>query len=483
MNKIDRAWSTAKDALKSCAAETKWYYFGSSLLVAIVTLTHYANGYKTTALGLSYADVICITSIVVAAIALVIGNPHALDKARKPILIASSLFAALGFVFLMTATPISSGLYSIALIASAISVGFLIGTVAIFWFGLFVGQAVETVAFSLLVSIVIGCLISWFLLGMLWDRLFVGYAAVVLLSGWTLSRALDKRPKSAVRKESAEKPSFAFLAGLLLTAFLFSFAFMLSVSFVGLESWHTDTGWSMLWPAALVLGIVALFSKRVNIASLLYIALTLVVAGMLFASFLHIDESFIFSLATMGCAVNISYLIILFCSLGTRFALDPHKLAALLLLTIFGGCLLGRPVALAMSALDQSGTLRTLLSICLIVGIIACTFIGLNNRTIQLYSKYRFKQQGKPGEQDVVSSSFITSFAAEQGLGAREREALSLLLEGKTASGVADGMFIARGTAKAHIRHIYRKLDVHDREELFDLMRDIDPQFETPREG
>lgn len=42
-------------------------------------------------------------------------------------------------------------------------------------------------------------------------------------------------------------------------------------------------------------------------------------------------------------------------------------------------------------------------------------------------------------------------------------------------------MFIARGTAKAHIRHIYRKLDVHDRDELFELMRDIDPGFETPQ--
>lgn len=483
MDRIGQAWSTAKEALKSCAAETKWYYFGSSLLVAIVTLTHYANGYRATAIGLSYADIICVTSIAVAALALAGVDSHALDRLRKPILLTSSLVAALGFVFLRTATVALPELYDAALIVSAVSVGLLIGTVAIFWFGLFVGQAVETVAFSLLVSIAIGCLISWFLLGMFWDRLVVGYTAVILLSGWTLSHTLDKRPNLSEKRMSDEKPSFAFLAGPLLTAFLFSFAFMLSVSFVGLESWHSDVGWSMLWPAALVLGIVSLFSKRVNIASLLYIALTLVVAGMLFASFLHIDESFIFSLATMGCAVNISYLIILLCSLGTRFAFNPHKLAALLLVTIFGGCLLGRPVALAVDALDQSGTLKTLLSICLIVGIIACTLVSMNNRTIQLYSKYRFKQQGKPSEKSIGSSSFITSYATEQSLGAREREALSLLLEGKTASEVADSMFIARGTAKAHIRHIYRKLDVHDRDELFELMRDIDPGFETPQSG
>ena len=65
-------------------------------------------------------------------------------------------------------------------------------------------------------------------------------------------------------------------------------------------------------------------------------------------------------------------------------------------------------------------------------------------------------------------------------MGAREQEALSLLLAGKTASEVADEMFIAHGTAKAHIRHIYQKLDVHDRVELFDLMRDVDPHFKAP---
>ena len=191
MDRIGQAWSTAKEALKSCAAETRWYYFGSSLLVAIVTLTHYANGYRTTAIGLSYADIICATSIAVATLALAGFDSHALDRLRKPILLTSSLVAALGFVFLRTATVALPELYDAALIVSAVSVGLLIGTVAIFWFGLFVGQAVETVAFSLLVSIAIGCLISWFLLGMFWDWLVVGYTAVILLSGWTLSHALD----------------------------------------------------------------------------------------------------------------------------------------------------------------------------------------------------------------------------------------------------------------------------------------------------
>lgn len=479
MEKIGQACTTAKETIKACIADTRWFYFGSSLLVVVITLTHYANGFKTTALGLSYADITCIIAIVVALCVLLGGETKLFEQRRKLLVFGSSLLVAIGFLLLRAAVVLLPDLYGAALIFSACSVGLFIGVIALYWFHFFVGQTIETVAFSLLVSIIVGCIISWFLLGMQWDRLLIGYVAVVLLAGWSLSYALSERPKHPQHNEETEPPALSFLVGPLLTAFLFSFAFMLSVSYVGLEAWHSDAGWSMLWPAALVLGIVALFSKRINVASLLYIALTLVVAGMLFASFLHIGESFIFSLATMGCAVNICYLIILFCSLGGRFSFNSFKLASLLLVSVFSGCLLGRPVALVMDMIDASGTLKAFVSICLIIGIIVCTFIGLNNRTIQLYSKYRFKHRSKKGDVVMGGSSYIVEYAIEHGLGAREQEALLLLLEGKTASEVADGMFIARGTAKAHIRHIYRKLDVHDREELFELMKDVDPNFQS----
>lgn len=479
MAESDGARSTAKSVLKACTADMRWFFLGPSFLVAITALTHFTNGYKTTAFGISYADVICGTSIAVALCVLAASRSNALFCFRRAAIVAVTALTALGFLAMKATAAFAPDLHGFALILSAVSMGLFLGVVAPCWFDFFVGQPIETVAFSLFASIIAGYAVSWFLLGMAQDRLIAGYCGVIALAGFTLAYAREKQPARPGRMEGAEQPSFLFLAGPLLTAFLFSFAFMLSISFVGLESWHTDAGWNMLWPAALVLCAVALFSKRFNIASLLYLALTLIVAGMLFASFLHVDRTFIFSLATMGCAVNVSYLIILFCNIGSRFAFSSYRLAALLLLSVFGGCLLGRPAASVMGALDGSGTFTTMFSICLIIGIIACTLINLNNRTIQLYSKYRFKERdGKA--QSPAMSSLIASYVVGRGLGAREQEALSLLLAGKTAGEVADEMFIAHGTAKAHIRHIYKKLDVHDRAELFELMRDIDPHFKAP---
>ncbi|MEE0592514.1 MAG: helix-turn-helix transcriptional regulator, partial [Eggerthella lenta] len=49
-------------------------------------------------------------------------------------------------------------------------------------------------------------------------------------------------------------------------------------------------------------------------------------------------------------------------------------------------------------------------------------------------------------------------------------EVLLLLAQRKTVGSIERELFIANGTAKTHIRHIYRKLDIHSRDELSDLL-------------
>ena len=52
----------------------------------------------------------------------------------------------------------------------------------------------------------------------------------------------------------------------------------------------------------------------------------------------------------------------------------------------------------------------------------------------------------------------------------RETEVLMLLAQHKTVGQIEREPFIANGTAKAHVRHVYQKFDIHSREELFDLI-------------
>ena len=55
-------------------------------------------------------------------------------------------------------------------------------------------------------------------------------------------------------------------------------------------------------------------------------------------------------------------------------------------------------------------------------------------------------------------------------LSAREAEVLSLLVSGRNGPYIAERLCVSDNTVKTHIRHIYTKLDVHNRQELLDLV-------------
>ena len=59
-------------------------------------------------------------------------------------------------------------------------------------------------------------------------------------------------------------------------------------------------------------------------------------------------------------------------------------------------------------------------------------------------------------------------FARAVGLTARETEILSLLVRGRTLPYIANELFVATGTVKTHVRHIYEKSLANNRQELLD---------------
>lgn len=59
----------------------------------------------------------------------------------------------------------------------------------------------------------------------------------------------------------------------------------------------------------------------------------------------------------------------------------------------------------------------------------------------------------------------------EFGLSARERQVMAMLAQGYTRTFIKDELVISEGTARAHIAHVYQKLDVHKKDELLNLIK------------
>ena len=52
----------------------------------------------------------------------------------------------------------------------------------------------------------------------------------------------------------------------------------------------------------------------------------------------------------------------------------------------------------------------------------------------------------------------------------REEEVLVLVAKGRSTPRIREELGLTAGTVNAHLSHLYRKLDVHDRQELIDLV-------------
>lgn len=66
----------------------------------------------------------------------------------------------------------------------------------------------------------------------------------------------------------------------------------------------------------------------------------------------------------------------------------------------------------------------------------------------------------------------VNSIAAEKRLTPRETEIALLLARGRSLPFVQNELYISEGTAQTHARHIYKKLGIHSRQELIDLVEE-----------
>lgn len=74
-----------------------------------------------------------------------------------------------------------------------------------------------------------------------------------------------------------------------------------------------------------------------------------------------------------------------------------------------------------------------------------------------------------------------SSVAERYLLSRKETEVLYLLAKGRKSAVIQECLYISEGTANTHMRHIYRKLDVHSQQELMDLVEAEPLEDESPQ--
>jgi DNA-binding CsgD family transcriptional regulator len=71
----------------------------------------------------------------------------------------------------------------------------------------------------------------------------------------------------------------------------------------------------------------------------------------------------------------------------------------------------------------------------------------------------------------MIDNNLSEYFCAKYGITRREREIVSLLLDGKTTKEIGERLFLSAKTVENHVYNIYRKVNAKNRVQLFQLIR------------
>lgn len=337
------------------------------------------------------------------------------------------------------------------------------------WFAVHIDRRSFSVIWNIVLAGVFASFVIWVFSGLEAVKLCVCMGVLMFVGTFVLSRKLRservKERDDAAAPAAAPADAFRYPAS---ATFLFSFSFITAIAFAGIggDSASYASG-DFFAPMLLICAVVLLANAAV--LPLTTIAVPAIIVAVIAASYLHLEPALSFDLAALGMFLFLAYAVVLLCASaqGSR----RRTLAAFtsLMVAFAAGCLVGRLcMALCFAFAEQfASNIMVLLSI---LAANAAMIILVRRGVTPTRSAELFEGEQATGDLDAARRAKVDRVAAACGLGEREKEVLTLLLEGCSASEVASAMVVANGTAKSHIRHVYKKLGVHSRDELFEKL-------------
>lgn len=343
------------------------------------------------------------------------------------------------------------------------------------WFLVHLDRGSTAVVWNIMLAAAVASFVIWAFSGLAAVKLVTCMGVLLLVGTFVLARKLRvASPRGSDADEGGveggrdalrrSRDAFSYPPS---ATFFFSFSFITAIAFAGIEGESALYSSGDFFAPMLCLCAIVLLVK-VSAFPLTGIAVPAIVVAVVAASYLHFDPALSFDLAALGMFLFLAYAVILLCA-GMRGKRRGALLDFVGLMVAFAlGCIVGRlcMAACFLFAGQYASDIMVLLSV---LAANAAMVVLMRKGVTPLRSSELFGGGREAmGDETAVQGAEVDRVASSCGLGEREKEVLVLLLEGRSASEVAQAMVVANGTAKSHIRHVYKKLGVHSRDELFE---------------
>lgn len=358
-------------------------------------------------------------------------------------------------------------------IASSVLGGLGIALIILMWSELYGCLNPLRVALYYSASIIAGAVLIYIYRGFAFPWLFVMTSilpAVSLLMVWRGFNLLPDPEKPSLSWSSFSIPWKAIL---LMALYAFAYGLMESHLYSGFLGPHSAIGTIII--ATFVFIAVVIRGGNFDFGIIYRIGLPLMVGALTVLSTLGLFGETLSNLFASGGYTALSILImVIFANICYRYGVS-----AIWLFGIERGVraifmMLGRRVQditldLHFESIEGGAIVAVLTMLAVIVG----TMVFMSERDLSSRWGAHFLSSVKNTESIIKKQELADrcdALAKEYRLSAREEEVLLLLAQKKTVGVIERELFIANGTAKAHIRHIYQKLDIHSRKTLLSML-------------
>lgn len=220
----------------------------------------------------------------------------------------------------------------------------------------------------------------------------------------------------------------------------------------------------ILAPALIVCAAILLSWRRFNFTTVYRFILPVAMAGLLALLFIpNVDTNAATLLLRTSHTSVFIYVSILLCNLSRRYHISAAWLFSLFNITHIVSLGIGTLVYMALPSLAIVGVG--------IVCIVFVTFIIISEPTLASDWSITLTDKAQELGESARLELAVSSLARDRGLSEREHEVLLMLAQGNMPRAIGDTLHIAPGTVEAHVQRIYKKVGVHSREELNDLLK------------
>ncbi|WP_281654587.1 LuxR C-terminal-related transcriptional regulator [Eggerthella sinensis] len=451
-------------------------FLGLGVYRAWIEIVFVGSFVEFPAMAFSGRDVFDLT-MVVTAVACTLLARRIGPFFNKPLVFAVCGVALTASTALMFASCWLPGIAPAAGLPAGVLGGFGIALLILFWSELYGCLNPLRVALYYSASIVAGALLLYVYRGFMLPWLFVMTALLPALSLVGLRRGFAGLPAAELPSTSWTRFSVPWKAVLFMAAYAFAYGLMEGDLYAGAFGPHSA-------PGALAVGLlvflgVAVRGGRFDFGIIYRVALPLMVVALFLVPALgHIQGTAASFCVSAGYTAQSILIMLIMANICYRYGVSAIWLFGIERSVRQVSMWLGRVVTDGAQRADVlggalGGNGEMLVSLLTVVAIVVATTILFSERELSSRWGANFLAGGVDSAA-MIRKQELADRCAEVArvykLSTREEEVLLLLAQRKTVGIIERELFIANGTAKAHVRHIYQKLDIHTRQELFDLL-------------